>query len=195
MGNVWYVEKVTICFGCAIIYLGLNTMFGYSETSPALVTGISLSGFCLTLADFLNKIYNNPSNKKLASSLHYIDFLLYILAAMCIVGYPNVKFITSLGEETLNKMSTVASVVALGFVFITIGFGNIKNIIEEKKKKDEQMDKLLDFVENNSNKNKELDEKTSKLMNDMSTVIEKQSKTIEELQNKIQKLENIKSPI
>lgn len=46
------MEKITICIGIAIIYLGYNNLLGYTKIDPAVVTGISLSGLCLTLADF-----------------------------------------------------------------------------------------------------------------------------------------------
>lgn len=50
--------------------------------------------------------------------------MLYVLAALCIVGYPNATFIKSLDKDTLDWMSTSASVVALGFVFVAIGISN-----------------------------------------------------------------------
>ncbi|PEW83742.1 hypothetical protein CN445_24200 [Bacillus cereus] len=145
MTNNWFkdMEKITICIGFAIVYLGVNNMYGDSIISPALVTGISLSGLCLTIADLLSKQFKNSKNKILVEVLSFIDFLLYILAACFILGYPNSKFVKSFDKDTLDSMSTTASIIALGFVFIAIGIRNRKAVLEEDERRFKEIEGMF----------------------------------------------------
>lgn len=202
MKNNWFkdMEKITICIGFAIVYLGINNMYGDSIISPALVTGISLSGLCLTIADFLSKQFKNSKNKILVEVLSFIDFLLYILAACFILGYPNSTFVKSLDKDTLDSMSTTASVIALGFVFIAIGISNRKAVLEEEKKRSEEIEsmladskKILEQVQQISENEKRINEKSIDLQEKMFEIIEEKDKQIEELEKKMNILEKKKS--
>ncbi|PEM58661.1 hypothetical protein [Bacillus toyonensis] len=202
MTNNWFkdMEKTTICLGFAIVYLGVNNFFGDSIISPALVTGISLSGLCLTMADFLSKQFKGCKNKWGIHALSFIDFLLYCLAALCIVGYPNSTFIKSLDKDTLDWMSTTASVIALGFVFIAIGISNRKAVLEDEEKRIEEMKNLLkstqDMLENAkevSEKRKEFQEKSLEVQRQMAEIIENKDKHIKLLESRIKQLEEASS--
>lgn len=201
MANNWFkdMEKITICIGFAIIYLGINNFLGNSIISPALVTGISLSGLCLTLADFLSKQFKDLKNKRLLNVIYLIDSMLYVLAALCIVGYPNATFIKSLDKDTLDWMSTSASVVALGFVFVAIGISNRTAAKEEDAKLAEEIRKIIHDAEQYLGRNKEVPKSkkegqsiSSEMKEDMSEIIEAKDKQIELLERKIKALEEIK---
>ncbi|WMY18290.1 hypothetical protein P3F89_27225 (plasmid) [Bacillus tropicus] len=201
MKNNWFkdMEKITICLGFAIIYLGVNNFLGNSVISPALVTGISLSGLFLTLADFLSKQFKDFENKRVLNVLYFIDSALYVLAALCIVGYPNATFITSLDKETLDWMSTSASVVALGFVFVAIGINNRKMAIEEDAKQAkeiqkiaQQTQKILDDAKEISKSKKETQELIREMQNETSELMKNKDKRIELLEKEIKLLKEMK---
>ncbi|PEK68651.1 hypothetical protein [Bacillus pseudomycoides] len=192
MRNNWFkdMEKITICIGAAIIYLGFNNLFGYTKIDPALVTGISLSGLCLTIADFLSKEFKESKNKKVVNFLIFFDFLLYILAAMCILSYPNTGTLTSLDKDTLDKVSTGASVIALGVVFMAIGLNNRRSVLEEERrrleeeqKRLERMQEILERTQKVSQKDVEQNERTMKLLTDMSVTIKDLEKEVNELKS------------
>lgn len=184
MTNNWFkdMEKITICLGFAIMYLGLNNFFGTSIISPALVTGISLSGLCLTIADFLSKQFKDVKRKWVLKVLFFIDSFLYFFAATCIVGYPNATFIKSMDKETLDWMSTSTSVVALGFVFVAIGISNRKAAIEEDKSLSKQLEKLFDDSTETIKKLQEISENRK-------GIIEEKNKQVIEFEEKIRVLE------
>lgn len=158
MANNWFkdMEKITICLGLAIIYLGINNFWGTSIISPALVTGISLSGLFLTIADFISKQCKDVERKWVINVLYFLDSSLYFLAATCIVGFPNATFIKSMDKETLDWMSTSASVVALGFVFVAIGISNRNALLEEDAKQAKELQIILDNTQKMIDKNKEI---------------------------------------
>ncbi|HHT7174513.1 TPA: hypothetical protein ACTZ3H_005340 [Bacillus cereus] len=188
--NNWFkdMEKVTICIGFAIVYLGMNNAID-NPISPALVTGISVSGLCLTLADFLSKQFKDCKNKLGLNILYFFDFLLYGLAALWIVGYPNATFIKSLNKETLDWLSTTASVIALGFVFIAIGISNKDAVLEEEKKRFEKEEKRFKEIEGMFNESKKISEQFRELVENRNEVIEKKDKQIKELEKKVKELE------
>lgn len=185
--------------GAAIIYLGCNNLFGYSKIDPALVTGISLSGLCLTIADFLSKEFKEAKNKKVVNFLIFLDIFLYILAAMCILGYPNTGILTSLDKDTLDKVSTGASVIALGVVFMAIGLNNRRSVLEEEMKRAKEIEgmltdskEILVQVQQISTNEKKISERTENLQEKMLGIIEEKDKQIEELEKKINILEEKK---
>ncbi|MGX5441546.1 hypothetical protein [Bacillus thuringiensis] len=190
MTNNWFkdMEKITICIGVAIVSLGVNNIFGGSIISPALVTGISLSGLFLTIADFLSKQFKDCENQWGLRVLYIIDFVLYSLAALCLIGYPNSTFIKSLDKDTLDWMSTSASVIALGVVFIAIGISNRNAVLEEERKKTEVIEnilkdtkELLKDVQDVSKNERELSEQNSNLKEKMFEIIESQHEQIKGL--------------
>ncbi|OKA18081.1 hypothetical protein [Bacillus cereus] len=188
MTNNWFkdMEKITICIGFAIVYLGINNIYGDAIISPALVTGISVSGLCLTIADLFSKQFKNVKNKIIVEMLSLIDFTLYIVAACFILGYPNSTVLNSLDKETLDSMSTTASVVALGFVFISIGISNRKAVVEEEKQRFKEIKEMLNESKNISGDFKELSE-------EMYEILIKKDEQIKELEKKITQLEENKT--
>ncbi len=186
----WDIEKITIYLGLAIVGLGLWNATGSANISSALVTGISASGLCLTLADFLSKRHNNSNNKFIL----FIDSLLYILATMSILVYPNSKFVTSLDKDTLDSISTTASLLALGFVYVTIGFSNKKAMVTRERERLENEYKRLkhmqEIIENNqkiSQKEDEQHEKIMRLLTDMSKDFKDLEKRFNELKRNAEK--------
>lgn len=187
MMNNWFkdMEKVTICIGCAIVYLGVNNVVD-NPISPALVTGISLSGLCLTLADFLNKQFKDCKNKVGLNILYFLDYSLYGLAALWLIGYPNSTFVKSLNKETLDWMSTTASVIALGVVFIAIGMNNRNAVLEEEQKR-------FGEIEGTFTETKKIAEQFRELSENRKVIIGNKDKQIEELEKKINELEGKKT--
>ncbi|MEK5197315.1 hypothetical protein MHI49_28280 [Bacillus sp. FSL M7-0884] len=189
MENNWFkdMEKITICIGLAIVYLGIKNIDRGSIISPALVTGISLSGLCLTIADFISKQFKASQDKKALDWFIYsFDFSLYFLAAVCILVYPNSAFVRSLDKDTLDWMSTTASVIALGVVFIAIGMNNRKAVLEEEKQRFKEIKEMLNESKNISGEFKELSE-------EMYEILKKKDEQIEELEKKINQLEENKT--
>lgn len=187
---VWDVEKITIYLGLAIVGLGFWNATGSANISSPLVTGISASGLCLTLADFFKNRYDNSNNKFYL----FIDSLLYILATMSILVYPNSKLITSLDKDTLDSISTTASLLALGFVYITIGFSNKKAIVTRERERLEEEYKRLkgmqDIIEKNKlllQKEEEKHEKIMKLLTDLSADCKELEKRVNELNRNTEK--------
>lgn len=196
MRNNWFkdMEKITICMGAVIIYLGCNNLFGYSKIDPVLVTGISLSGLCLTVADFLSKEFKEVKNKKGVNFLIFLDFFLYILTAMCILGYPNTGILTSLDKDTLDKVSTGASVIALGVVIMAIGLSNRRSTLEEERKRLEEeqirlenMQKIIEKAQKASQKEEERYKRTLKLLTDMSMEFKGLEKRVNKLKRNTEK--------
>ncbi|WMW41402.1 hypothetical protein RE433_29145 (plasmid) [Bacillus cereus] len=186
----WDIEKITMYLGFAIVGLGFFNATGAATISTALVTGISASGLCLALADYLSKKYDNWNNKFLL----FIDGLLYILATMSILVYPNSKFITSLDKDTLDSLSTTASLLALGFVYVTIGFSNKKAILirERKRLEDEykRFEDIQEIIKNNqiiSQKEAEQHEKIMELLEGMHKKNEDLERRIDELKRNAEK--------
>lgn len=188
--NNWFkdMEKVTICIGFAIVYLGMNNAVD-NPINPALVAGISFSGLCLTLADFLNKQFKGCKNKIGLNILHFFDFLLYGLATLCIIGYPHSTFMKSLDKEKLDWLSTSASVIALGFVFIAIGTSNRKAVLEEENLRFEEEMKRFEKIEDMLNEAKKVTEQFRELAENRNEVIAKKDMEIKELEKKIKELE------
>lgn len=126
------MELVTICMGVSIVALGVAYLSGGAILPPALVTGISIAGFCLTLSDYFikvdvknNRFVNTESRKiKLVMSMHFA-------AVYGIIVFPNMKFIEDIGKGNLEFISTVASVIALGFVILVIGHNNRKEVMND----------------------------------------------------------------
>lgn len=195
MKNNWFkdMEKITICIGFAIVYLGINNIYGDALISPALVTGISLSGLCLTIADLLSKQIKNVKNKILVEMFSLIDFTLHIVAACFILGYPNSTVLNSLDKDTLDSMSTTASVIALGFVFISIGISNRKAVVEEEKQRFEEEEKRFKEIEGMFNQSKKISDQYRELVENKNEVIEKKDKQIKELEKKVNELEGKKT--
>ncbi|MED4447378.1 hypothetical protein [Bacillus thuringiensis] len=179
----WDMEKITICIGVTIICLGFWNITGYAIISPALVTGISASGLCITIADFISKKYNNPGNKWVT----IIDNCLYFLAALCLLGYPNVKVISSLDKDILDSISTTASLVALGVVFVTIGFSNKVAILErEKKNLEEEQKRMQKIFEHNQKLSQMEDEQHEKIMKSLKNM----SKDFKDLEKRVNELKD-----
>ncbi|WP_144616274.1 hypothetical protein [Bacillus cereus] len=126
------MELVTICMGVSIVALGVSYLMGGAILPPALVTGISIAGFCLTLSDYFIKVdvknnwfVNTESRKsKLVIFMHFT-------AVYGVMVFPNMRFIEDIGKGNLEFISTVASVIALGFVIVVIGHNNRKEVIND----------------------------------------------------------------
>lgn len=128
------MERITICIGLAILFLGLFNAVGIATIPSTLVTGISISGVCLTFADFMSKLstYESFSEKEKRSTDKFV-FILYIISAMGIVFFPNLELIKSLDKDVLDSMSTTTSVIALGVVFIAIGENNRRAALKDQE--------------------------------------------------------------
>ncbi|PGQ45621.1 hypothetical protein COA16_31490, partial [Bacillus thuringiensis] len=107
---------------------------------------------------------------------------------MSILVYPNSKFITSLDKDTLDSLSTTASLLALGFVYVTIGFSNKKAILirERKRLEDEykRFEDIQEIIKNNqiiSQKEAEQHEKIMELLEGMHKKNEDLERRIDEL--------------
>ncbi|MCW9134373.1 hypothetical protein OF830_26700 [Bacillus paramycoides] len=120
----------------------------------------------------------------------FLDIALYVLAAMCILAYPHTKFFTTLDKDTLDKVSTGASVIALGFVFMAIGLNNRRSVWEEKRIRLERMQEILEKAQKTSQREAEENETTMKLLKDMSMTIKELEKEVHEL-----KSNTVKSPV
>ncbi|MCC2361654.1 hypothetical protein [Bacillus cereus] len=190
----WYenMDKITIFIGFAIIYLGICNLIGVTVIPPALVTGISISGFCLTLSDSIDRLKENRNKKFLSFFANLLGNLLYFLAATSIVCFPYMLSITSLSEDTLEKMSTIASVIALGFVFVSIGYNNKREALKAAEKRNEKLDKLLADVRmyaTTSNEMGEQMDKLDELMDKTVTIIKRKDEQINELTKLVKELQ------
>lgn len=126
------MELVTMCIGISIVLLGASYLIGGATLPPALVTGISIAGFCLTLSDYFLKI-NVEHNRFVNTESRKRKFviLMYLIAVFGLIVFPNLMPIKAIGKENLEFISTVASVIALGFVIIAIGYNNKKEVISD----------------------------------------------------------------
>lgn len=180
MKKNWYLqmEQVTIYMGGAIVVLGLLNIVGQANISGAFVTGISLAGLCLTLSDLLNKTIKNENDPVSEKKVVKIGALLYYIAAICIIAFPNSKLIASLPKEILDSMSTSASVIALGFVFMMIGDNNRRAAANEQKK---QTDLLTNF-ENELQRSKD---ENSKIIDELKETLKEKETTIKNLEQSL----------
>ena len=190
----WYenMDKITIFIGFAIIYLGICNLIGVTVIPPALVTGISISGFCLTLSDSIERLKEDRNKKFLSFFANLLGNLLYFLAAASIVCFPYMLSITSLSEDTLEKMSTIASVIALGFVFVSIGYNNKREALKAAEKRNEKLDKLLADVRMYATTSNEMGERMDKLdelMDKTVAIIKRKDEQINELTKLVKELQ------
>ncbi|MFA2694861.1 coiled-coil domain-containing protein [Bacillus mycoides] len=123
------MELVTMCMGISIISLGASYLFGGAILPPALVTGISIAGFCLTLSDYFikinvehNKFVNTESRKR------KIVILMHLIAVYGLIAFPNIRYIEDIGKENLEYISTFASVIAL---ILAIGYNNRNEVVND----------------------------------------------------------------
>ncbi|MBJ7997680.1 hypothetical protein JDS75_24795 [Bacillus cereus] len=193
------IERITMFIGLAIIYLGIIYIFNLSTIPSALVTGISISGFCITLSDFFNKLNEDKYNKFMSQ----VSEFLYFLAAISIITFPYMTVVISLPKDTLDKMSTITSVIALGLVFVSIGFNNKREVLKDAKERDTRYENLLTNFENAtfttrtqvkqmSEQTKQIAEQTEGLSEQtegLITLIEKKDERIKELEKKLHDLE------
>lgn len=180
MKKNWFLqmEQITIFMGAAIVLLGFLNILGEANISGAFVTGISLAGLFLTLSDFLNKLIGNGNDPVLEKKVIKIGAILYYIAAFCIIAFPNSKLIVSLPKESLDSMSTSASVIALGVVFMMIGDNNRRAVASEQKKQNE----LLDYFENELRRS--MDE-NSKKVDELKEALKEKDTTIKNLEQSI----------
>ncbi|PEJ29778.1 hypothetical protein COF38_25690 [Bacillus pseudomycoides] len=128
------MELITMCMGIAIIVLGTSYLSGGATIPPALVTGISIAGFCLTLSDYIIKMdIDNKGFIKSESTQRKLVIFMHLVAVGGIIVFPNLVIIEDIGKENLEFISTVASVIALGFVILAIGHNNRKQVIYDIK--------------------------------------------------------------
>ncbi|HFJ9453640.1 TPA: hypothetical protein ACGW67_004947 [Bacillus tropicus] len=186
------IERITMFIGLAIIYLGIIYIFNLSTIPSVLVTGISISGFCITLSDFFNKLIEDKYNKFMSQ---FSEFL-YFLAAISIITFPYMTVVISLPKDTLDKMSTITSVIALGLVFVSIGFNNKREVLKDAKERDTRYENLLTNFENATfttrTQVKQIAEQTEGLAEQtegLITLIEKKDERIKELEKKLHDLE------
>ncbi|MGH0432085.1 hypothetical protein ACQVPL_23050 [Bacillus hominis] len=138
------MELITMCMGGAIVVLGAGYFSGGVTIPPALVTGISISGFCLTLSDFIIKMDIGHKNFiKSESTQIKLVVIMHVLAVCGIIVFPNIVFIEYVSKENLDFISTFASVVALGSVILAIGYNNRKEVVEDITKLRGDADKFL----------------------------------------------------
>lgn len=126
------MELVTMSMGVGIMSLGVFYLFGFVILQPVLVTGISIAGFCLTLGDAIIKIddKNNPFvNTETKKTLFIV--VLYTSAIYGFIIFPNFDFVQGIKKEDLEFISTVVSVITLGFVILAIGYNNRKEVIRD----------------------------------------------------------------
>lgn len=137
------MEKITICMGVAIISLGFLNMLDFTTVPLALVTGISISGFCLTTADFLSKLNEDYKFKTIKFLAEKSSWVLYLFATFSIICFPYLGMVKTLSENDLAKMSTVTSVIALGLVFVSIGYNNKREALKDAKEINNEYQELL----------------------------------------------------
>lgn len=204
------MEKITIGMGIAIILLGLYNLVGISTIPAVLVTGISISGFCLTLVDFLGKLNEDYNLKTIKFLAEKSSMILYIFATVSILCFPYMNAITSLSKDTLDKMSTIASVIALGLVFVSIGYNNRREVIKVVIERNNRYENLLTKFENAtyetgahvkqmSERTKQLSQQTEGLSQQaeglsektegLITIIKEKDERIKELERKLHDLE------
>ncbi|PGQ96786.1 hypothetical protein [Bacillus cereus] len=126
------MELVTMCMGISIVFLGVSYLLGGATLPPALITGISIAGFCLTLSDYFIKI--NVKNSRFVnteSRKRKLVILIHLIAILGLIVFPNIRYIEDIEKENLEYISTVASVIALGFVILSIGYNNRKEVISD----------------------------------------------------------------
>lgn len=179
------MELVTICMGVSIVALGIAYLLGGAILPPALVTGISIAGFCLTLSDYFikidiknNRFVNTESRKtKLVMYMHFA-------AIYGVIVFPNMKFIEDIGKGNLEFISTVASVIALGFVIVVIGHNNRKEVINN-------VTEQFQWLKDNQESLKELKKQVPSLKKELEETKEQllqRNKEIEQLQLRLEQL-------
>ncbi|HDR4481006.1 TPA: hypothetical protein QCQ09_002594 [Bacillus cereus] len=126
------MELVTMCMGISIVSLGVSYLLGGATLPPALITGISIAGFCLTLSDYFIKINVKHSRfVNTESRKRKLVILIHLIAILGLIVFPNIRYIEDIEKENLEYISTVASVIALGFVILSIGYNNRKEVISD----------------------------------------------------------------
>jgi hypothetical protein len=146
MNSNWIktMEIITVSMGIAIIVLGILFFLGGASIPPALVTGISIAGFCLTISDFIIKleIADNKFIKSESTQIRVVS-IVNALAIFGVILFPNLTIIVDMDRKTLDFISTFASVVALGSVIYAIGNNNRKEVKEDIIKMKGDVDEYL----------------------------------------------------
>lgn len=187
MNKNWFLEmeKITIFMGAAILSLGISNLTGSSNISTALVTGISLAGLSLTLSDLINKHTEHKNNPILNKGAQIVGGILYYIAALSIIALPNSNFITSMSKDTLDSFSTSASVIALGLVFMMIGDNNRRAVVNEQKRKIDEIQRLRKQFEEHW-------EERMGTVNNLAEIIKEQEKAIKDLKRTVEESEKVK---
>lgn len=177
------MELVTMCMGVSIVALGVSYLLGSATLPPALVTGISIAGFSLTLSDFFLKLDINQSRFVNSESRKIkLVILMHFIAVYGIILFPNVGIVKDLGKENLEFISTVASVIALGFVISAIGYNNRKEVVNDLN---EQF-KVLISNQKNLNELKEQVPVLQKELKETQEQLLQREKEVEQLQLRLE---------
>ncbi|MBO1582550.1 hypothetical protein [Bacillus sp. XF8] len=159
------------------------------------------------MADFFNKLNEDQDIRIIRILSENTSIALYLLATGSIICFPYMNSISSLTKDALDKMSTVSSVIALGLVFVSIGYSNRREMFKDAKKRDDHYENLLTNFEDatslTSEQVKIMSEQATQLLEQTEQVsdktkglykiIEEKDKKIEELEKKIKTLEKIES--
>ncbi|HDR7595197.1 TPA: hypothetical protein QCX59_004407 [Bacillus mycoides] len=142
------MELITMCMGGAIVVLGAGYFSGSATIPPALVTGISIAGFCLTLSDSIIKMdIGHKKFIKSESTQIKLVVIMHFIAVSGIILFPNFSIIKYIGKDNLDFISTFASVTALGFVIWANGYNNRKEVINDVAKQSQSLKDNQDNIE------------------------------------------------
>ncbi|MBL3848214.1 hypothetical protein V4483_25345 [Bacillus paranthracis] len=189
MNSNWIktMEIITVSMGVAIIVLGILYFCGGASIPPALVTGISIAGFCLTISDLIIKseIGDNKFLKSESTQIKVVSFV-NALAIFGVILFPNLTIIVDMDRETLDFISTSASVVALGFVIYAIGNNNRKEVKEDIIKIKGDVDEFLKRLPKLEKELEEAQEEALKNKNEVEELKIRLKEAQEELKGKNQ---------
>ncbi|MEB9828833.1 hypothetical protein CN936_25460 [Bacillus cereus] len=189
MNSNWIktMELITVSMGIAIIVLGISYFCGGASIPPALVTGISIAGLCLTLSDSVIKM-ETGDNKFIKSESTQIKVVSIVnaLAIFGVIWFPNLTIIENMGRERLDFISTFASVVALGSVILAIGNNNRKEVMEDIIKIKGDVDEFLKRLPKLEKELKEAQEEALQNKNEVEKLKMRLKEAQEELKGKNQ---------
>ena len=148
--------------GFTFILLGFLYLFGFAQINSAFILAIAISGALFVLADIVQYKYEEirKSSKK-RSFIFGIKSIILFYSIFSLLALPYISI--NINEETIDKLATVASIIAIGLTILNIGLSHGKvqsDVIDAYNEILVDVEKKIDLVADELEK-KNLDENKS----------------------------------
>ncbi|WP_107923493.1 hypothetical protein [Lysinibacillus parviboronicapiens] len=111
--------------GLTFIILGFLFLFGWVQINSAFILAVAISGALFVLGDILQyKIEKSEVKSRKRSNIIAIKTIVLFLSIFSLLALPYIS--VNIKDELLDKLATVASIVAIGLTILNIGLSHEK---------------------------------------------------------------------